>query len=48
MTVGCGGLQPSERTLDSVLFYDLAESHQTQQDGLNVSIGSFGTANAKQ
>jgi hypothetical protein len=26
--VGCGGLQPSERTLNSLLFCDPAKSHQ--------------------
>ena len=38
---GCGGLQPSVRTLSFLLFYNLAESHQTQQGGLKVPISQF-------
>jgi len=39
--LGCGGLQPSERTLNSLLFCNHPESHQTQQDGPNMSRRQF-------
>ncbi len=41
LEIGCGGLQPSERTLYSLLFYNPAESSKAESGGPNGSVEQF-------